>query len=265
MRRSSVVKVMRPHPETGELIEEVVAPRHFKPRPPRRPRIKEPARTSGPGAVGLRWLAVYDLRVKEWLYWEGYRHRLTRQEREAIAAGATSVIRPIEQEWETGEVLEVALNLSAEVIETTWMKRRVGGPFENDLQYRTSFRVTDGRPFLLRRGVIGSGTPAVDAIGDPVAATGEEIDQARIDSGYTESPSRAIDDSGEEVDPSLHRSLHRHQPAANARRQARLTRKQKIERIEERIEDAKKRFERKKVGMLERQLRSLKKPHKKAA
>jgi hypothetical protein len=265
MRRPAHVIVKRPDPKTGELIEEVVRPQHFKPRPSRRPRPRRPARISGPGAAGLHWLAVHDLREREALYWMGYRHRLTHQEREAIAAGATSVVRPIEQEWETGELLEVALNLTAEVIETTWLKRRVGGPFDVDLQYRTSFRVSDSRPFLLRRGVIGLGAPPVDKIGDPVLATKDEIDQARVDSAYTESPSRSIDGAGEEIDGTLHRQLHRHQPAANAKRQAKLTLAQRIEQIERRLCEARDRHERKKVRMIERQLENLKKPRRKAA
>lgn len=265
MRRPSEVRVLRPDPQTGELIEEVVTAATFRPRPPRRPRMRASRRMSGPGAAGVLWLTVYEHREKELLYWLAYRHRLTPQERAAIVDGATSVIRPIDQEWVPGEVLDVAHNVTAEVIETTWLKRRLGGPFDRDLQFRTSLRVRDRRPLLLRRGVIGSGTQPVDTIGAPLPPTMAELEQARIDSAYTSSPSRAIDDAGEEIDDSLHRRLHAHQPAANARRQGRLTRAQKIERLERRIGEANEKFERKKVRMLERQLEGLKNPHRKAA
>lgn len=258
MRRPSHVIVRRPDPETGELVEFTVGARHFKPSAPRPPRIRTPKRVSGPGACGLRWLAVHELREKELLYWLGYRLRLTRSERLAIAAGSSSsVIRPIEPDWETGDVLDVVKDLTAEVVETSWLKRRVGGPFENDLQYRTRFHLSDQRPLLLRRGVIGSGSQPVDEIGDPLLPTPSEIEQARVDSAYTSIPSRAVDGSGEEVDESLHRRLHRDTSAKMAKSQARLTRKQKIERLGERIDQARENGEKRKIRILERQLQSL--------
>jgi hypothetical protein len=241
------IKVTRFDPKTGEVLRESKVPAdHFKPKLPTFPR-RRPVLVSRvcPRYQGLLWLSIYDLREREAEYWLAHMHALTRYEREHLANGSAAVVRPLEQEWEQGETFHVVSNVTAEIVKTEWL-RHSGGVFGKDIMYRTTFKVTDFRPFFMKRVPT---PPQVDRHGK----SGHDQD-ARIDGAYTSSHSLAVPDSAEEIDDQLRRRLHPDASMAGAVRRGKLNNLERRTRLEARIGEARGKYQHRMVRYLEREL-----------
>lgn len=238
--RASRIKVRKPDPATGELVEEVVPADHFASKLPARPKPR-PQREF-PCSRAWQALHAFDHLEAEAEYWAAHSDCLSREERRLLASEHSSVLRPVRPTWRKGEVLRVANNVEAKVGATEWTLRG----------WRTVFKVTDHRAWLLKQTVGGGGRPRVDAHGYPADLTSVEKDRARVDGAYTRSPALSVPDAGEVMDDKLHRHLHAEQSMANAMKQT----KQRIRldgmRLEMRLDEARKKKWRSTVRYLER-------------
>lgn len=234
--KASKIRVVRTDPKTGEVLgERRVGRDHFKPKPlPRLPKVDERKVTvierggHVAGPTGRTVVYMIGIRERELAYWFAYGQRLTRDERSRLANGETSILRPIAPDWKRGDKLTIATDLTAEVTSKGWTHRG----------YRTAFKITDLRPFLLRQTPSANRPPAVDEHGDPLPPTAGEIYDARIDGAYTTSAAQAVPDAGAAMDDRLHRRLHAEASMANAMKQTKLSGMEKKLRLEERLAEA---------------------------
>lgn len=251
------VRVIKPNPETGEIIERVIPQRDFRPQLPSRPkvdhrRVAMVARkgADGPteGPTGRSVVYLIGHREREIEYWEAHRITLTRQERRQLAAGeVASTLRPIRPDWQPGERFHLVSDMEAEVLEVT----------ESPRGYGTIFRVHDHRLRYLKRGVIGSEVPKTDEHGFAPELTPTEIERAHQESAYTTNPSKAVDEAGAIMDEDAYQRIHGEQSATNAVVQSKGRVKVSEARLLERLAEAQAKHRRSTVRHLERQLESL--------
>jgi hypothetical protein len=257
------VKVTRPDSETGEQIIEKVRADHFKPKLPKLPKVNEERKgivcpdgevIHTPAGV----LYVFAVREEEIAYWEAHATTLTKEERSNLAnARSTSSLRPIKPEWEIGERIEVATNVTAEVLEVVESFRGWG----------TVFKVSDFRPWYMKQVVGGSRQPRSDEQGYAAPVNKAEEEAARIDGNYTRSRHLAVPDTEDSdvMDDKLHQRLHAEAAMGNALKQWRGRARTSKMRLEQRLVDARKNHRRSTVRYLERQLEALDSKRKKAA
>jgi hypothetical protein len=254
---TSKVRVIKPNPETGEIIERVIPVTDLRPKLPSPPkvdqrRITRVVRSTAHGPVeaptGSSIVYLIDHREREIEYWKAHRVTLTRQERRLLSRGeGTSALRPIRPDWQTGDRFYLATDMEAEVLEVT----------ESVRGYGTVFKVHDHRLRYLKRGVIGSDVPKTDEHGYAPALTQEEEARAQVESAYTTVPSKAIDDAGAVMDEDAYQRIHGEQSAGNAVAQSKGRVRVSEARLFKRLAEAQEKNRASTVRHLERQLESL--------
>jgi hypothetical protein len=253
----SKVRVIKPNPETGEIIERVIPAKNFRPKLPSPPkvdhrRVTRVVRSTAHGPVeaptGRSVVYLIGHRERELEYWEAHRVTLTRQERRLLSRGeGVSALRPIRPDWQPGDRFYLATDMEAEVLEVT----------ESARGYGTVFKVHDHRLRYLKRGVIGSDVPKTDEHGfAPELTPGEEI-RAQVESAYTTVPSKAIDEAGAVMDEDAYQRVHGEQSASNAVVQSKGRVRVSEARLLERLTEAQEKNRTSTVRHLERQLESL--------
>lgn len=212
-RQRGWIKVTEVIGSTGEIIEREVSSSHYKPRSIARPRPKENLRVS-PCSAGWSVLHFYDHQERMLGYWEAFSNKLTGDERSAIASDqSSSVLRPVEPKWQKGDSFEVAANVTATVDSGEWTLRG----------HRTTFRITDRRVLLVKRGA-----------------------------GYTTSPDQAVKEAGGVLDEKLHQRLHAEASAATALRQSTQRIRGESQSLEQRLAEARRKNWHSTVRYLER-------------
>jgi hypothetical protein len=229
VRKPAPVRVVRPDPKTGELIEEI--------RPANSFGVQLPSKPTKPDPDAWR------------NFWGAHSECLSREERRKIARGLSQAsLRPLEFKpaWQKGDVLEVASGLSAEVMSLSWSRDG----------YVTLFRLVDHRPLLMAQTMGGAGVPWVDENGYPVTYSESVKEAARIDGAYTRSTSQGVADAGEVLDESVLKRLHADTAIGSARKRKRKRVHVDLDRAETRLEEAKAKHWA--TGHIERQIAKLK-------
>ncbi len=269
---SGKVKVTQPNPETGEIVVRGAVPvAEFQgdgqapQRPERLPAEPQPpvgsigwicaswdryllARRAFKAAVRRGALPPDEFDQAEEQYWAYFAHKLTREERRDLARGTTvAIVRPVEPVWEKGEVLPLSNKMSARIDSFT---RTLKG-------WRTEVVIEDFRSFFMKSTVGGSSVPTTDDEGFAAEPTKDEIERARLDGAYTQTEEQAVPESGEVMEDKLHRRLHQEQSMKNAMAQSKGRVRASRFRLEERLNEARKKHRRSTVRHLERQLASL--------
>jgi hypothetical protein len=182
-------------------------------------------------------------------YWSYFAHKLTRRERADLRSGrAAAILRPVEPAWGKGEILQLSAKQSVRVESFT---RTLKG-------WRTEVVLQDFRSFFMKSTVGGSSVPKTDEDGYAAEPTSDEIERARLDGAYTQTEDQAVPDGGEVLEGKLHRRLH---AAADMKRAlAHSTRKVRADRlsIERQLQEARKKYQRSTVKVLERKLKAAK-------
>lgn len=253
----SKVRVVKPNPETGEIIERVIPAKDFRPKLPSLPRIDDRRITvierqtdngTTSGATGRSVAYMTAIRELELEYWEAHGHILTRAERRQLAdAESTSILRPIPPVWSVGDRFYVASSMEAEVAELT----------ESARGYGTVFRVHDHRVRYLRRGVIGPAASKTDEHGFAPTVTPDEEVKTRLESAYTTSPSQSIDEAGGIMDEDAYQRIHSEQSATTALTGSKKRVSLTESRLLERLAEAQAKHRTSTVRYLERQLESI--------
>ncbi|HYH54007.1 MAG TPA: hypothetical protein VD761_07735 [Solirubrobacterales bacterium] len=263
------VKWTRPDPETGEVVIRGAVPvGEFRdeaqiPDPPAFPTKPNPP-TGSIGWIAVQWPAYeqrkedfkaakerYKVEAKE--YWDHFAEKLTRRERRDLSRGRiVAVVRPFEPAWEKGDRLPITDKITA-IVEAVK---------EIDDGYRTTVVIEDFRSFYLKPIVSGSSKPKSDehGFGVPVDPTTEE--QARLDGAYTQSEDTF--DAGDVLEDKLHSRLHREAAMKNAMAQSKGRVRASRFRLEERLNEARKKHQRSTVKVLERKLKAAEKHAQKA-
>jgi hypothetical protein len=182
-------------------------------------------------------------------YWAYFARRLTRLERSDLVNGrAVAIVRPVEPEWQRGDMLPLAAKQSV----------RVDGVTRTLKGWRTEFGIQDFRSFFMKSTVGGSSQPQTDDDGYAAEPTDGEIERARFDGAYTQTEAQAVPEGGEVLEDKLHRRLH--QEAAMKTAMARSRGRVRVSRqhLEERLNDARKKHQRATVRVLERKLQAAK-------
>lgn len=176
-------------------------------------------------------------------YWAYYAEKLTREERADLASGRiVAIVRPVPPVWKRGDLLPITAKMSARVGMIT---RVLKG-------WRTEVTIQDFRTFFMKRTVGGSSKPRTDEQGYAADLTADEIERARLDGAYTQTEEQAVPDGGEVLEDKLHRRLHQEQSMGNALKQAKGRRKVTMARLEERLEEARRKHWA--TGHIERQI-----------
>ncbi len=249
------ITLTRVDPETGELQGEPkkVPADHFKPKPPKLPKLDESKitliqRGSAIGPTGRSVVYMATHREHEIAYWEAHGASLTQDERRDFASGrATAVLRPIPPAWQKDDRVDVADKIEATVFETEETLRG----------HRTVFRVLDCRPWYLKQTVGGGTRPKVDQYGYPAELNDGEKERARVDGAYTRSASLAVPDSGDVMDDKLTARLHAEQSMGNALKQWKGRARTSKLQLEQRLAEAHRKHRRSTARHLQRQLDQL--------
>lgn len=239
----SKVRVIKPNPDTGEIIERVIPHSDFRPKAPRRPRIDFVRRDLL--SPSRQVLYMFAHREGEIAFWEHHAHILTREERhDFLHDGARSVLRPLKPGWKPGDRMFVAANMEAEVLEVS----------ESPRGYGTVFMLIDWREILLKRSPGGGSKPETDEDGYAAPVTEPEKRRAQIDGAYTTSATLAVPDAGAVMDEAAFERVHADRDQANAMRRGRKKVTQTRASLERRLEEARAKNQRSTVRYLQRQL-----------
>lgn len=254
--------------ETGEIIERVVSASDFKPDAqipdPPAPPTKPTPPTGSVGWIAVQWSSyeqakeefaeakeIYKAEAEAW--WEHFAERLTVQEKRDLARGRiVGIVRPFEPAWARGDRLPITDKLTA-IVEAVE---------EIEDGYRTEVVIEDFRSFYLKPIVGGSSKPKSDknGYGIPVDPTTEE--QARLDGAYTQAGDAF--DAGDVLEDRLYRRLHAESAMKTAMAQAGGRRRVSTLRLEQRLEDARRKHQRSTAKALERKIKAAKAREEKA-
>lgn len=141
-------------------------------------------------SIGLKAIRAIEAGEKEIAFWGRYEERLTREERQRIAADDyRPIVRPLEPGWKRGQELKAASNLTLIVEGVRWRRD----------SYRTAYSVRDFRPRFPRRVPSMYEPPELNDDGNPIPPSAAAIEAARLDGSYTASHSLSVPTSGEAV------------------------------------------------------------------